>query len=375
MAQLEQTDFIVIGGGIAGASIAARLAEDAEVILLEAESRPGYHSTGRSAAYFAPAYGNAVVRNLTAPGDRFFHEPPAGFSEAPLIRDRAALFVARDDQQASVDDMLKENPDLRQLAGSELNGRVPILRPDEITMGLLDVRGGDLDVDAILQGYLRQFRKAGGRIFTGTRVQSIAAGNDLQRWKVNEAFSAPVIINAAGAWADVVATAAGLAPLGLQPMRRTAFLVDAPDSAGTDIDSWPLTVGIDEDFYFKPDAGHLLISPADETPSVPCDAQPEEIDIAIAIDRVQRVTHLDVSHVRHRWAGLRTFAPDKSFVIGFDPRAAGFFWLAGQGGYGVQSAPGVSALAQHLLTGATPADGFQDVTLSIDAVCPARLIQ
>ena len=185
-------------------------------------------------------------------------------------------------------------------------------------------------------------------------------------------LKAPLVINAAGAWADPLANMAGLGSLGLVPKRRTALLVDAP--AGLDIKDWPLVIDVDEQLYFKPDAGQLLVSPADETPSAPMDAWPEELDIAIAIDRLLQVVDLDVKTVNQRWAGLRTFAPDKTFVVGLDPRAEGFFWLAGQGGYGVQSSPGMAHLVRHLVLGSTlPAD-FADVSKSIEAVAPARLL-
>ena len=368
---MQRADFIIIGGGIAGASAGALLSAHGCVLLLEAEAQPGYHSTGRSAAYFAPAYGNEVVRNLTAPGATFFRTPPDGFSETPLLHDRAALFVAREDQRNAIENMAAEDASLQRFDIDQMTATVSILKPDIVTAGLYDPSGGDLDVDAILQGYLRQFRSQGGELVTGTPAAALAHRNGL--WVINGEYAAPVVVNAAGAWADAVASIAGVEPIGLVPKRRTALLVDAP--ANEHISDWPLVIGIDEDFYFKPDAGKILISPADETPSNPCDAQPEEIDVAIAIDRVQAIADLEVNRVEHRWAGLRTFAPDKSFVVGFDPRAEGFFWLAGQGGYGVQSAPGVSALACHLLTGNAVPDEHQRILASIDGVRPERLLQ
>jgi len=358
-------DVVVIGAGIAGAALAAELASDCRVALIEAEQQPGMHSTGRSAAYFAPSYGNEVVRQLTRESEAYFRNPD---HQVPLLKNRPALFVARDHQQGSILDMQREQSDLQQLDFAELKKLVPVLRPGEVTSGLLDTVGGDLDVDAILQSYLRRFKQSGGKLITGFAVAALNHSNGVWTVKGNrEEVCAPILINAAGAWADVIAKAAGLNPIGLSPKRRTAILVDADDSWA----NWPLTIDIDEGFYFKPDAGQLLISPADETLSEPCDAQPDELDIAIAIDRVQQIADIPVRRVNHKWAGLRTFAPDKSFVIGFDPRASGFFWCAGQGGYGVQSAPGVARLAKQLCLGNLVDNAHSDL---VALVAPDRLI-
>lgn len=347
---MERCDVIIIGGGIAGASLAMRLAaRGRQVVMLEAEEHPGVHATGRSAAYFAPGYGNAVVRELTLRSAAFFETPPDGFSETPLLRSRAALFVARADQLAALHALHEElGTAVHRLDPLEAIAQLPILRPDYVAGAILDSRGGDADAAALLQGCLRQARRDGAVLKTAARAAEIRRERDL--WIVaagDTQISAPVIVNAAGAWADTIATLAGLAPLGLTPLRRSAVLVPAPKDQ--DIANWPFVVDADEDFYFKPDAGALLLSPADETPSEPCDAQPEEIDIAVAVDRIEQATTLQVRRVTHRWAGLRTFAPDRSPVAGFDPRAPGFFWLAGQGGYGVQTAPALSEFAAELI--------------------------
>jgi len=370
----REYDVVVIGAGIAGASAAALLAADAKVAIVEREGGPGYHATGRSAAYFAPAYGNATVRNLTAASAEFFYSPPPGFTDVPLIRPRQALFVARATQAESTTAMRAENSSLQPVDREFMSTRVPIINSDVIHHGLLDEAGGDLNVDAILQGFLRLFRTRGGDLYTNTTIDNVVYRQGM--WQIDlpdGMLRTPVIVNAAGAWADGVAELAGLGALGIVPKRRTALLVDGP----TDVEfaDWPLVIDMDENFYFKPDAGQLLVSPADETPSPPCDAQPDELDVAIAIERFTEVTTLPVSRVRHRWAGLRTFAPDKTFVVGFDPRASGFFWLAGQGGYGVQSSPGMAQLARHLLLGTTVPDGFASIVESTSAVDPARLIQ
>ena len=364
-------DIIVIGAGIAGTSAAAELALDARVLLLESEARPGMHATGRSAAYFAPTYGNETVQNITAASEGFFRNPPTGFAETPLIHSRDLLFVGTQSQTRSIDALQAANPSLSAINAAELARRVPIIKSNTLNQGLIDPVGGDLDVDALLQGYLRLYRQRGGALFTRCAVTGLS--NRLGHWQVDlgdRQVTAPIIVNAAGAWADEVAALAALRPLGLLPKRRTAMVVNAPVSA--DIKDWPMVIDVNEQFYFKPDAGQILLSPADETPSLPCDAQPEELDIAIAMDRFLAVVDLDIKSINHSWAGLRTFAPDKTFVVGFDPIAKGFFWLAGQGGYGVQSSPGMSQLVRHLiLQSALPTD-YQRIETSIEAVSPTR---
>jgi D-arginine dehydrogenase len=371
---INTADFIVIGAGIAGTSAAATLARHGSVILLEMESQPGYHATGRSAAFFAAAYGGGTIRGLTGLCEPFFLSPPEGFSEAPLIRLRDCMFFGRADQQATLQQMQEDNTRLIALNGDEVNRRVPILSPETIDGAMWDKMGGDLDVDAILQGFLRQLKRRQGRFLNQTRVDSLVRNNGV--WEVGaggEVLKAPVVVNAAGAWADPVAVLAGLAPLGITPLRRTALTIDPPD--GIDITDWPLMIEADELFYFKPDAGQLLISPADETPSPPCDAQAEDIDVAIGVDRFEKATGIEIHRVNHSWAGLRTFAPDHCFVAGYDPRTEGFFWLAGQGGYGVQSAPGMAQLATSMATGSAPETGFEGVMDYVDDVKPERLLQ
>ncbi|MCZ6828650.1 MAG: FAD-binding oxidoreductase [Gammaproteobacteria bacterium] len=369
----ERADILVIGAGIAGSSAAAELAADASVILLEGESHPGYHATGRSAAFFAPAYGNSVVRGLTGVSEPFFRHPPPDFSETALLRPRDCLFIARPEQLPQLQSLQEENSALQWFSGEAAVQAQPLLSADYVAAALRDGHGGDLDVDAILQGYLRLLRRRGGRLLAREQVTA------LQRvagcWQVQterSSYRAPVVVNAAGAWVDSIAMLAGLAGVGISPMRRTAVLIDVP--AGHDCSDWPMVVDVDEEFYFKPDAGQLLISPADETPSPACDAQPEELDVALAVDRFERATGVEVSRVNHRWAGLRSFAPDQTFVVGFDPRVPGFFWLAGQGGYGVQSAPAMAQLAASLITASAPASPFAGVMAYKEAVAPERLL-
>ncbi len=352
MATPVEADITIIGAGIAGASLAGQLARFCSVTLLDMETAPGYHATGRSAAYFAPSYGSEVVRQVTSASESFFRHPPEGFTDVALLSPRSALFVARESQTQDLDELIRSAPDCERLDAHEIKGLVPAIREDVISGGMLDVGGGDLDVDAILQAFLRRMRGFGGQLVTAARVTCLNHHNG--RWIVQTRsgnFSSRVIVNAAGAWADDVAQLAGLQPLGLTPKRRTAVLVDAPDIRG--VNTWPLTIDVDEQFYFKPEAGQLLISPADETPSPPMDAFPDEMDMALGIDRVQQVADIPVTRVNHQWAGLRTFAPDKNFVSGFDPRADGFYWLAGQGGYGVQSCPAMAEIATWQLCAET----------------------
>lgn len=370
---MTRADVIVIGAGIAGASAAAELAEDAAVTLLEMEAQPGYHATGRSAAYFAAAYGKRVVRDFTACCEGFFRRPPDGFSEVPLMRARDCMFFGRADQAGSLQAMQEDNPALTWFDADQVRARVPVFAEGYLQGALWEPRGGDLDVDAMLQAYLRLLRKRGGRILPAHRVSGLRRrSGSWQATAAGATFEAAVLVNAAGAWADPVARLAGLGELGIRPLRRTALTVDPP--AGVDIRDWPNMIDADEDFYFKPEAGHILISPADETPCDPCDAQPEDLDVAVGVDRFERATGLDVRHVRNRWAGLRTFAPDRLFVAGFDPRSEGFFWLAGQGGYGIQSAPAMAHLARFLIQGEAPADEYAPILRHVDTVAPDRLL-
>lgn len=337
---------------MAGASLAFELSRAARVCLIEAEERAGYHSTGRSAALFAPTYGNHTIRALTRASRAFFTAPPHHFCEFPLLQPRGVLFIARADQRASAAAMLKElkqaSAEVCAMTREEALRRVPLLRESYLESAVYDHSAMDINVDGLHQGYLRGARAAGTRLVTNSSVSQVRRHEG--RWSVelrDETVHAPVLVNAAGAWADQFASLCGVRPLGLQALRRTAALVDMPDSAG--INAWPAVIDIDEQFYFKPEAGKLLISPADETPSEPCDVQPDEVDVAIGIERVEAALAIDVRRVTRSWSGLRTFSPDRSPVVGFDARVDGYFWCAGQGGYGIQTAPALSRAAAALL--------------------------
>ena len=347
---------LIIGAGIAGASLAWRLARAGRpVVLIEREPQPGMHSTGRSAAMFMESYGPPGVRALTRASRDFYLHPPAGFAEAPLLSPRHALFVATAGQQAALARMqadLAASGTTMVLLNSELLAQAaPALKPDLFQNALLDEQGYDMDVHALLQGFLRGARQAGARLLTG--VQPLRAAHDGQRWRValsdgNE-LVAHTVVNAAGAWADELAALFGAAPIGLQPRRRSAFTFRAPE--GVDIGGWPMVADVDEAWYFKPDAGQLLGSPANADPVPPHDVQPEEFDIALGIHLIQEATSLRIERPTATWAGLRSFVADGDLVIGFDDACPGFFWLAAQGGYGIQSAAGASLLAASLIAG------------------------
>ncbi len=367
-------DVIVIGAGMAGASVAALLAERRRVLLLEAEERVGYHATGRSAALFSEIYGNRSIRALTRGSRDFLRAPPEGFTDVPLIRPRASLFIATDRQLETLNGFAAlpdVAPATRALSASEALALCPVLREDCLAAALLEPDSADLDVNALHQGYLRWFRARGGDLRAASPVLGLSRGAG--GWRVRtgaEEHAAPVIVNAAGAWADELAGLAGVAPLGLTPLRRTAALVDPP--AGVAVDAWPMVIDIAEAFYFKPDAGRLLISPADETPAAPGDAQPEDWDVALAVERIESATTLRIDRLRHRWAGLRTFAADRSPVVGFCAGAPGFFWLAGQGGYGIQTAPAMARAAAALIRGEPLPEDLRALGLAAADVSPAR---
>lgn len=351
---MEETDVIIIGAGIAGASAGYFLSQSRRVLLLEREEQPGYHATGRSAALFTETYGNAAIRALTTGARPFFESPPDGFAQSALLTPRGLLFVGREGQQDALDRQFNEVSglarDIRRVSAAESLKICPVLRADYVVGGLVEPDCMDIDVATLHHGYLRGLRVRGGEVHTDTEVTELARTSE-GLWVVGTRsgrFAAPVVVNAAGAWADALATLAGVAPLGLVPKRRTAMLVDSP--VGHDGAAWPMVVDADEELYFKPDAGKLLLSPADETPSPACDAWPEELDIAVAIDRLEMMTTLTVQRPSHTWAGLRTFASDKTMIAGFEPGSDGFFWLAGQGGYGIQTSPSMGRIAAALIT-------------------------
>lgn len=370
----KNVDCIVIGAGIAGASVAAALAGEASVAVLEAEPHAGYHSTGRSAALYSALYGNATIRALTRASLGYFRTPSQGMVKQALLRERHTLFLVGAGQEDLVEGFAAD-ADVRErtspLSVDEVLARVPLLQRERIAGALLDATSADIDVDLLHQGFLRVARAAGAQLHLGSGL--LALEREGSTWLARTAtgsFRAGIVINAAGAWADDVAALAGVAPVPLQPLRRTAVLIDLPD--GVDATLWPAVVAIDESQYFKPDAGLLLISAADETPSPPCDAQPEELDVAIAVDRFETLTGQPVRRVRHRWAGLRVFSPDRSPVVGFEPSVPGFFWCAGQGGYGIQTSPALGRAAAALALGRPLPQDLADMGVAAQHLSPQR---
>jgi D-arginine dehydrogenase len=357
---MQSTDVLIIGAGMAGASAAYFLASHRRVVLLEREAQPGYHATGRSAAMYSETYGNATVRALTTASKPFYFDPPKGFSDYALVTPRGSLIVGAATDQTQLRAVWQELrtlvPNVQWWTQAEILQHVPVLRPELAHCGVFEPDAMDMDVHAIHQGFLRGAKAAGAQLVCGAGVQQVH--HEAGGWRVDTpagSFVAPVLINAAGAWCDELAQLAGVVTVGLVPKRRTAFTTEAP--AGCDISTWPLVIDARETFYFKPDAGVLLVSPANEDPVRAQDVQPEELDVAIAVDRVETATTLQIRQVRRKWAGLRSFVADKTPVVGFAPDAPGFFWLAGQGGYGIQTAPAMGELAAALVQGLpVPAD-------------------
>lgn len=351
---MQTTDVLIIGAGMAGASVAYFLAPHARVMLLEREPQPGYHATGRSAALYSETYGNATVRAITTASRPFYFQPPAGFSPYPLVTPRGALIVGaaadRDALRQTLETMRALVPNIAWWTQGQILQRVPVLQPEAAVCGVYEPDAMDMDVHGIHQGFLRGAKAAGARLVCDAGVRQIR--HDGRAWCVETAagsFSAPLLVNAAGAWCDEVAQLAGVKPVGLVPMRRTAFTCELPASVQSQ--DWPLVIDAAETFYFKPEAGLLLVSPANADPVPAQDVQPEELDVAMAVDRLEMATTLQVRQVRRKWAGLRSFVADKTPVVGFAPDAPGFFWLAGQGGYGIQTAPAMGELAAALLRG------------------------
>jgi D-arginine dehydrogenase len=373
---LTACDFLVIGSGIAGASIAYELSAHASVIVAEQEDRPGYHTSGRSAAMYIVSYGVPAVRTLTAASRSFFDSPPPGFADYPILTPRGCLTIARSDQLDRLTEeeraLAKTGTSFREIGEADARDLVPALRAGAVERALYEPDSADIDVAALLQGFLRLAKARGAAFRLDGRVEALKRDDDAWRATLagGQIVEAKTIVNAAGAWADQVAALAGLAPLGMTPKRRTAILIDPPP--GVETAHWPNVLDVAEQFYFKPQSGLILASPGDETPSAPVDAAPEELDIAICVDRIQAVAELPVTRVARAWAGLRTFAPDHAPVIGYDARADGFFWCAGQGGYGMQTSPAAARLGAALALGReVPADlaerGLTTMTFS-----PAR---
>ena len=366
-------DFIVVGAGIAGASAAYELQKHGPTVLLERERLPGYHTTGRSAAFLVDSYAGPVVGRLTRAGRGFFEEPPPGFTESPLVTPNAVLWIGREDQQESLINATKvgrnAGAEMVEVTVSEAIERCPILREDYLSAAVLEPSALHIDVAGLLESFLRGFRRSGGIVSTNAEVSRLdRVGESWQVDAGDQTYHGTVVVNAAGAWCDRVAGLAGARPVGLQPLRRTAITFDGPP--GSDTRTWPLVMDANEDFYFKPEGAQLLASPCDETPSEPCDTHPEDYDVAVAADAIGRATTLELNHIRRRWAGLRSFVSDRSPVIGMDPERAGFFWLAGQGGFGIMTSPAASRAAAGLIVNDSLPEDLRTLGLSPSVLSP-----
>jgi len=374
---MSEFDVIIMGSGIAGASAAAMLSARVRVAVVERESAHGYHTTGRSAALYSPLYGPAPFRILSVASRDFLTHPPSGFTEHPVLTPRGVLNIATQGQLPLLDDLAAgaraAGIHHRQITSEEARALCPVLREGHVAGALAEPDAMDIDVESLHQGYLRLARRNGADIRLEAEVTALDHG--AAGWRARLAsggtISAPVVINAAGAWADVVAGLAGLTPLGLTPLKRTAFIIEPPP--GVEIAAWPSVIDIAETFYFKPEAGRILVSPADETPAEPHDAWPDDLTIAECVERLREAADIPVRRIIRAWAGLRTFAPDRAPVIGFDPAADGFFWLAGQGGYGVQSSAAAARVAAALALGEALPSDVTALGLTAAQISPRRL--
>jgi D-arginine dehydrogenase len=368
MPERIEADVVVIGAGIAGTGIAAELANDRRVVVLEREDRPGYHSTGRSAAIFVQNLGPRVIRTLSRASAPLFENADPAFFANPLLSPRGVLTIATEDGVSAFRDQLAMSEGMVEIGADEAVALVPILKRDRIVAASYEADARDMDVAALHQGWQTKLRRAGGHLFTSSPVRSGRRSDG--RWEIEAAdrvVAADVVVVACGAWSDVVASSLGARRVGLQPKRRSMAVLPAP--AGHDIRRWPLVGDSLDTWYAKPDGGRLFVSPADQDPVDPHDAHPDDMVLAEGLHRFQEAVTHEVTRVERSWAGLRTFAPDGNPVVGYDPDVEGLFWLAGQGGYGIQTSPALSRLAAALVRREAAPLGLDSV---VDDVAPAR---
>ena len=366
-------DIAIIGAGIAGASVAAALGDGVKVALVEQEQQPGYHSTGRSAAIYSPTYGPTPIRALTRASLAYFL---TGVSDEPqsFLTPIDAAFIARADQSGSFDALCSELNGVmnwREMEADEIQNRVSFLREGYVSRAIVDSGTSEIDVALLHQSFLKAFSHNGGTLLNSTEVLELQ--NQKNGWlvKTNQGeFVTKIIVNAAGAWAEQIGSLAGAECIGLTPKRRTALIVEPP--SGADLSRIPLVIDIDEQFYLKPYGNKLLISPANEDPVQPCDVQPDEMDIAICVDRIQRAFDIEINRIEHSWAGLRSFVADKCPVVGFSNKVDDFYWLAGQGGYGIQSSPALGMLAASEILGSAIPDPILESGLVLGSIRPGR---
>jgi D-arginine dehydrogenase len=372
---MSAVDVLVIGAGISGAAAASALAGRAKVALVEAESQPGYHTTGRSAALYTPNFGSDVMRRLNRASRAFLTTPPDDIADHALLTPRGALCVARPGAEDALTESLAagtaEDPILR-LDAVEARALAPLIRPEHVAAAAYEPGVADIDVAALHQGFLRRFRRRGG--VTALKAPVVTMRHDGHLWHVtagNDTWTTPVVVNAAGAWGDVIGTLAGARPVGLQPLRRTALVVDAPE--GIDVDAMPLVEFAGHGPYLKPDAGRVMASLADEAPDEPRDVLPDDMDVAVLVDWLETHTTVSVRKAPRAWAGLRSFVADRTPVVGFDPDRPGFFWLVGQGGCGIMMAPSLADLTAGLILDAAVPPDLVAAGIDPAALTPARM--
>jgi D-arginine dehydrogenase len=371
----NQADFLVVGGGIAGASVAYELSAMSTVILLEAESVAGYHSTGRSAAVMSENYGSTLWSRLVTASRAFLESPPPAFSESSLVLPRGAMFLARPEEEEQLqcrgEELVRRGARIGIVAARHALKFCPVIRTERFVLALFEPDCKDIDTHALMTGYLKSLKRRGGQVVTGARVAQLRFSRGVWTAKTPKGeFEAPTVVNAAGGWVNEVAEMAGLPARNVVPFRRTAVTFDPP--AGSDIRACPMTFDMAETFYFKPEAGRIMVSPVDMEPSDPCDAQADELEVAIAIERIHSNTTMEVRSVKHKWGGLRTFAPDHQPVIGPDPEAKSFVWLAGQDGNGVMAGAAAARLAANLARGEGVPNDIASLGVTAEAVSPGR---
>jgi D-arginine dehydrogenase len=374
-ADVIHVDVCVVGAGIAGASAAYELAADAAVVVVEQEAAPGHHATGRSASVLSETSGHPLVCAMAAASRAFLTSPPEGFCDHALLSPRGLVWVGRAEDEPLLDELAASArgiaPGVRRLDAAETLERLPGFRPAAVAAGgLLEPDAMSIDTAALLAGYLAGLRRRGGR--TVTTAEAVVLQRAHGRWVVTaggHTVHAAHVVDAAGAWGDVVAERAGVRPVGLRPKRRTAALVPAPDW----VRRWPLVMDVAGRYYVEPESGGLLLSPADEHDTDPCDARPDELDVAWALDQLATATEVPVRNVRRAWAGLRTFAPDRGPVVGEDPDAPGFWWLVGQGGAGIKTAPAMASTLAALVRGEPLPESVGARGVTVEALSPARL--
>lgn len=363
-------DIIIIGGGIAGMSAAAELSRDHKVCVLEREAAAGYHATGRSAATFVPTYGPPAFQALARNSEAFFTSADEQFWPAPLLSPRGEVMLIAPGEESHIAE--GEALGLAHMPLAELHRRVPMLRPGALVAAMIDENARDIDVDLLLQGYAKLLRSRGGEIVYNAQVSGFT--RHYGAWQVQttagDTYSTGLIVNAAGAWASEIGRLAKAQDITITPKRRSAMLLDLP--AGTALENWPLCFGAGETFYFKPMGGRLMLSPADATPVEPHDAWADDMALAEAVEKFQQVMDFEVTHAGQTWGGLRSFSDDGNPVAGFDEVQDNFIWLAGQGGYGIQSAPALAHMVFLYVNNSLRLTENPCAGLDVNAISPAR---